>query len=483
MKLNAKLGLSIIGSSILGLVVFIFLSLIIGDIVSEGYAPRELNALGWQLAEEAEQASSNSAFIIDRLEHTASEHPQVDLAWVAQDGTLIYATNGRTANYTFHEITSAFLHTPERYWMPGLDITFAFAWEKGQEAQYFILHTPVEAMQGSQVKLSVRNNEDIVALILPFLLFLLTPYIVSFLFVLRMNHRLKKLTNAMNHFDAEKSGVTIQEQSQDEIGQLTRHFNSMSKRISEQVAQIQEYERNKKTLIANLSHDLRTPMTKIQGYAETLNEELVDTTKEVKMFVEIILKQSRYMEKLLQKLLEISNLDMRKGSIELKISNISEHLRKIAADFVPILESKQIAYDIQIPDQPICALTDTYLFERAIRNLIDNAIYYGDRQYLGITLEMDADELYIRIIDHGPGIPEEQIPHLFERFYRGSAARKGEGMGIGLSIVRDIAEAHHGKIEVHSVLEVETVFTLTLPRRDCPHSFYPEFRKQHSSKL
>lgn len=287
----------------------------------------------------------------------------------------------------------------------------------------------------------------------------------------------------MNHFDAEKSGVTIQEQSQDEIGQLTRHFNSMSKRISEQVAQIQEYERNKKTLIANLSHDLRTPMTKIQGYAETLNEELVDTTKEVKMFVEIILKQSRYMEKLLQKLLEISNLDMRKGSIELKISNISEHLRKIAADFVPILESKQIAYDIQIPDQPICALTDTYLFERAIRNLIDNAIYYGDRQYLGITLEKDADELYIRIIDHGPGIPEEQIPHLFERFYRGSAARKGEGMGIGLSIVRDIAEAHHGKIEVHSVLEVETVFTLTLPRRDCPHSFYPEFRKQHSSKL
>src|SRR5690606_21358646 len=167
-----------------------------------------------------------------------------------------------------------------------------------------------------------RNNRDFLALILPFLLFLLTPYIVSFLFVLRMNHRLKKLTNAMKNVDVEKSVITINDPSRDEIGQLTRHFNSMSERISEQVAQIQEFERNKKTLTANLSHDLRTPMTKIQGYAETLHEELDETTEKNKMFVEIILRQSQYMEKLLQKLLEISNLDTRKENIELKPLNI-----------------------------------------------------------------------------------------------------------------------------------------------------------------
>src|SRR5690606_21343666 len=128
MKLNTKLSLLVIVSSILGLVVFIVLSLIIGDIISKGYAPRELNALGLQMTEEDERVQSNPAFIIDLLEKTVLERPQLDLAWVNQDGTLIYATNGRSANYTFNEITSAFLHVPNRYWMPGPDITFLFSW-------------------------------------------------------------------------------------------------------------------------------------------------------------------------------------------------------------------------------------------------------------------------------------------------------------------------------------------------------------------
>lgn len=477
MKLNGKLGLLIIASSILGLVVFIVLSLIIGDIVSKGYAPRELNALGVQMVEEAEQASSDQVRIIDLLERTASEHPQLDLAWVTHDGTLVYATNGRTSPFAFHEIASAFLHTPNRYWMPEQDITFVFAWEQGPEPQYFIMQTPVDAMQGSQVQLSVRENSDIIALILPFLLFLFTPYFVSFLFVLRINHRLKNLTRAMNHVNAEKTTIEITDYSQDEIGQLTRHFNAMSKRISEQVTQIQEFERNRKTLIANLSHDLRTPMTKIQGYAETLLEELVDASPERKNYVEIITNQSHYMERLLQKLLEIANLDSIKGNLELTESNVAEHVRKIAADFVPIVEMKGIQFAIQIPDEPVYAMTNAYLFERAIRNLLENAIQYGrSGRYLGLAVEETGKEVHIRIADRGPGILEAQIPLLFERFYRGSAARQGEGIGIGLSIVREIAELHHGEVDVHSVANENTVFTLTLPAGT-------ELREKHASSF
>lgn len=469
MKLNAKLGLLIIASSILGLFVFIVLSLIIGDIVSKGYAPRELNALGWQLAEEAQQAPSDPARIVSLLDQTVSEHPQLDLAWVDRDGTVLYATSGRSENYGFHDIAEAFLHTPNRYWIEDLDITFVFAWEQGPETQYFVMHTPVEAMQGSQVKVSVRENRDVLALILPFLLFLLTPYVVSFLFVLRMNHRLRRLTHAMNQVNAEQAVIVIKDRAQDEIGQLTRHFNDMSERISDQVAQIQEFERNKKTLIANLSHDLRTPMTKIQGYAETLYEELTDASPESKRYVEIITNQSHYMEKLLQKLLEIANLDTIKGNIELKTANITEHVRKIAADFVPILEMKKIKFDIQIPDEPVLARTESHLFERAIRNLLENAIQYGrSGQYLGLAVEETDERVHIRVTDRGPGIPEAQLPFIFERFYRGSEARTGEGIGIGLSIVREIAELHHGQVDVHSTVMKETVFTLTLPGRGWP---------------
>ncbi len=464
MKLNAKLGLLMVAASILGLVVFIALSLIISDIFSKGYAPRELNALGQQIAEDAERLHVSPAQMFDLLEQTVSDHPELDLHWVTPEGTIIYSTNGRTESYTFHEMTSKFIHTPDRFWMPGLDITFAFSWEKEHETQYIIMELPVEAMQASQVKLNIRDYSDSLALLLPLLLFLLTPYIVSFLFVLRMNHRLKMLTNAMNHIDAKKTVITIKDQSPDEIGQLTSHFNAMSERINEQVSEIQGFDRNKKTLIANLSHDLRTPMTKIQGYAETLYEELEDTATAEKKFVEIIIRQSQYMGRLLQKLLEISNLDTRKGNIELHTSNVTEHLRKISADFVSILERKKIAFDIQIPDQPIYALVDAYLFERAVRNLIENAIHYGSTgNYLGVSLEKDEHGVHVRITDHGPGIPEDQIMHIFERFYRGSAARNGEGMGIGLSIVREIAVAHHGMVDVHSAQNEKTIFTFTLP--------------------
>lgn len=335
--------------------------------------------------------------------------------------------------------------------------------EQEQNPQYLIMQIPDEAMQGSQAQINVREYSDLVLLIPPFLLFLATPYLVSFLFALHMNRRLKQLTIAMNDVNAEKSVVTIKDQTKDEIGQLTHHFNTMSERITKQVAQIQEYESDKKSMIANLSHDLRTPLTKIQGYAETLQEELDsialgDTVKESKSFAYIIRKQ------LLQRLLEISDLDTRRGNVELTESNICAQLRKIAADYVPVLENKGMDFNIQIPDQPIYALTDPYLFERAIRNVIENAIQYGSSgHYLGVALDKVEDAVRIRIIDRGPGIPKEQIPFIFERFYRGSAAREGEGMGIGLSIVQEIAAAHHGTVDVHSVTNEKTVFSMTIP--------------------
>lgn len=469
MKLNTKYGLLMTASSILGIVIFIVMSLIIGDMFDKGYAHQDLNKLGGQIVEEAEQAHSDASLIIHLLERTVSEHPLLNLDWVTDDGSIVYSTNGRTENYTFKDIANHFLLTPLRLWLPGLDITLVFTWEINQQPQYLILHVPDEAMQSSQIQFYIKDNRDFFFLILPFLLFLATPYFISFLFFLRINHRIKKLTSAMNDVDAEKSGITVKDRAKDEIGQLTRHFNSMSERISKQVAQIQEYERDKKTLIANLSHDLRTPMTNIQGYAETLQEELDDNAKEYKTYVDIILRHAHYMDKLLQKLLEISNLDSRKGRLALTESDVTEHVRKIIADFVPILESKAIAFDIHIPEQPIYALTDAYMFERAIRNVIENALQYGSSgHYLGLSMEHSEDKVMIRITDNGPGIPKDQIPFVFERFYRGSTARSGSGMGIGLYIVKEIMEAHNGIIEVQSVEHEYTVFTITLPKHDRP---------------
>ena len=87
---------------------------------------------------------------------------------------------------------------------------------------------------------------------------------------------------------------------------------------------------------------------------------------------------------------------------------------------------------------------------------------------MGLAVEETDERVHIRVTDRGPGIPEAQLPFIFERFYRGSEARTGEGIGIGLSIVREIAELHHGQVDVHSTVMKETVFTLTLPGRGWP---------------
>jgi len=130
----------------------------------------------------------------------------------------------------------------------------------------------------------------------------------------------------------------------------------MSERIWDQVAQIRDNEHKRQTLIANLSHDLRTPLTMIQGYAETLHTGLYHNEEERKTFTEIVLRRSLYMNGLLQKLLEISQLDIQPERIHLQWIDLSEKLRKLTADYIATLENHDMSFDIQIPEQPIMKL-------------------------------------------------------------------------------------------------------------------------------
>lgn len=170
------------------------------------------------------------------------------------------------------------------------------------------------------------------------------------------------------------------------------------------------------------------------------------------------------MDGLLQKLLEIAQLDTYKERIQFVYQDIGETIRRIAADYIPIMETEAMDTDIDIPEQPVYAAFDQSLLERAVRNLIENAIQYGrEGKYLGIQLKETEDHVHITISDHGPGIAAEKQQHIFERFYRGAGGRGGEGLGLGLSIVQEVVNAHKGSVYIESLPNEKTTFTIILP--------------------
>lgn len=161
------------------------------------------------------------------------------------------------------------------------------------------------------------------------------------------------------------------------------------------------------------------------------------------------------------------------GNLEFYVAvhNVSEMMRKIAADYLLYLEGQNFIIEVNIPDKDIEASIDASLIERALRNLLDNAIRYGSEGlYLEIGLSEKDESISITVIDKGNGIPLQDQAHVFERFYRVDDSRQGEGLGIGLSIVKEIITYHDGSITLTSVPFEKTVFEIQLPIHQCRQS-------------
>jgi signal transduction histidine kinase len=471
MKLRTKFRWLTFASTVTGLLLLIGSLVFIGVFVSTGYSLSTLKQIGNNLTIEAAAQTigiddiTASDWVIRLIDQAHAKEEQLHFEWYSSDGTLQYATDGRKASRTFDEWMERFVDMPDNLW--GYDeeeATLAFEWEQNNKRQYLIMNIPSQAMQGTQFYFYARNLVLLLNLLIPLGLLFVTPIVFSSFFFSQISRRLSVLDQGMHEFDAESSRIRLDDRGKDEISQLYHLFNRMSERIRDQVAQIRDNEHKRQTLIANLSHDLRTPLTMIQGYAETLHTGIYQNEDERKTFTEIVLRRSLYMNGLLQKLLEVAQLDMQPELIDLQWNNLSETTRKLAADYIAILENHAMSFDIQIPEHSVMAKIDAHLIERAVRNLIENAIQYGkDGAYLGLELLEVGESIEIRVTDRGIGIPASKQDLIFDRFYRGSDAREGEGLGIGLSIVKDIMEAHHGKVLVESKPGEYTTFSLVFP--------------------
>jgi two-component system OmpR family sensor kinase len=250
----------------------------------------------------------------------------------------------------------------------------------------------------------------------------------------------------------------------DEIGRLTTTINGLLARLEAAFARQVEALSRQRRFAADASHELRTPLTSISGYAQMLEEWGLRDPQTAREGVAAIRQESERMQRLVEALLALTRGD-EGAPLEIEdndLAAVAEEAVQIA--WTPAGE-KKLAVEYLPPKQPVNAPFDQYRIRQAISILLDNAVKYTPEGGKVTVTVREADGwARLEVSDTGIGIPEDQLPLIFERFYRADKARASSGAGLGLSIARQIAEAHGGRIEVESTPQEGSTFTLLLPK-------------------
>ncbi|MBB6282597.1 two-component system histidine kinase PnpS [Geobacillus subterraneus] len=232
------------------------------------------------------------------------------------------------------------------------------------------------------------------------------------------------------------------------------------------ITELKRLEQIRKDFVANVSHELKTPVTSIKGFAETLLDGAMKDEEALEHFLTIILKESERLQTLVEELLDLSKIEQHGFQLLLDDVNVAEVTAEAVAVFRQKAEEKQI--DLRAEAPPWLVIRgDRNRLKQILLNLLANAIAYTpEHGQVAVEAEENEREVLIRVKDTGIGIEEKEIPRIFERFYRIDKARSRDsgGTGLGLSIVKHLVEAHHGHITVASEVGRGTVFTIHFPK-------------------
>ncbi|OAA91067.1 sensor histidine kinase [Clostridium ljungdahlii] len=262
--------------------------------------------------------------------------------------------------------------------------------------------------------------------------------------------------------------VRIEKKVYNEIGILIDEFNKMAEKLEQGEKLKKEYEENRKTLIANISHDLKTPITSINGYVEAILDGVAHSPDKVNSYLKTIHSNIDYINRLIDDLFLFSKLDMQKVDFKFEKVKIKPFMEDLMEEFAFVLGEKNIKVSFTDKiEREIEVNIDGKRIYQTIRNIIGNAVKYGEKENLVISIGLKDEKDHIKIIisDNGPGIAPDKLPYVFDRFYRIDTERTKDLMstGLGLAIAKEMVEAHGGKISVESILSEGSTFIVELP--------------------
>lgn len=290
-------------------------------------------------------------------------------------------------------------------------------------------------------------------------------FVVTFLLLQKKSlNYIGKISEAMKNISEGDLNTTIDVWGDDEFSAMAVNLNKMVEDIRMLIERERESERTKNELITNVAHDLRTPLTSIIGYLELLSDSGKVTDELRGKYLEITYTKAKRLEKLIEDLFGFTKLNYGKISMRVNSVDVVKLLSQLLDEFYPNFTEKNLEYELQsnVPSKVIQA--DANLLVRVFDNLINNAIKYG-AEGKRILVEVQADEtiVTVSVINYGYVIPKDELPMIFEKFYRVEQSRSTHtgGTGLGLAIAKNIVDMHGGSIDVASELS-GTVFTVKL---------------------
>jgi len=289
-----------------------------------------------------------------------------------------------------------------------------------------------------------------------------------------LTRRLKQLAAVMDQY---KSGMPLKDlhlpeirhkSTPDEIDRLGLTFKEMTERINAQVEKLEKSDAMRRELVANVSHDLRTPLATMRGYIETLL--LKDETlsaEDRKNYLKIAISHCERLSKLVTDLFELAKLESHDRVVHTEPFSLSELVQDVLQKFDLTAKEQHINIITNIGQELPFAYADIAMIERVLENLIDNALRFTPEQgSVSIVLtNHEKDHITVQISDTGSGIPENELPLIFDRFYQADRSRKSKSShsGLGLAVTKKILELLGSSIEVKSSLNKGTTFTFNLP--------------------
>ena len=279
----------------------------------------------------------------------------------------------------------------------------------------------------------------------------------------------KPLTDIIKAAEDIKSGNYDREiivSGDNEIGELGRILNSMSAKLKGDILELNKLQEIRKDFVANASHELRTPISSIRGFVETLLDGAYHDEEVSRKFLERTLSNVIRLENIVNDMLDLSKLEVRDKGLSLRYFDVGEQVRPILADFDEAANKKglELKYESSLPSE-FKLLADPYQFEKAMTNLIENAVKYTESGYVKVSAIIEQKNLIVTVEDTGNGIRQEDIGRIFERFYRVDKGRSRQqgGSGLGLSIVKHVMEIHNGQVRVESAVGKGSKFILVFP--------------------
>lgn len=289
---------------------------------------------------------------------------------------------------------------------------------------------------------------------------LISSGIVTYYMSYRVIHPFVEMNHAVQCYSRGDFSTRIPVDGKDEAAQLGRSLNEMAE-------QLRGLEDTRRSFVANVSHELRSPLTSMKGFLEAMQDGTIPQ-EDYPQYIDIVLNETRRMVTLVNDLLDLARIESGTIKLNFEVFDINELIRRTLLTFEARLNENEMEMEVRFAQEQCSVFADPAQIGQVLRNLIDNAIKYSPK---GKTLQISTYSMrktvYVTVRDNGIGIPQEDVPHVFDRFYKVEKAHTPApqmGSGLGLSIVKRIIEQHGQSITVRSARGRGTQFTFTLER-------------------